>query len=65
MSYIQLGFLTFLTRFTLKGQHNLFGHALNRHFTDIGPSLALKVDIPLVSLQILLNLEIAAALIWD
>ena len=64
-TYIQLGFLTFPTRFTLKGQHNLFGHALNRHFTDIGPSLASKVDTSRVSLQILLNLETAAAFIWD
>ena len=40
-------------------------NAFNRHFTDIGPSLASKVDTPRVSLQILLNLETAAALIWD
>ena len=48
-----------------KGQNSLFGRAFNRHFTDIGPSLASKGDTPRVSLQILLKLETAAALIWD
>ena len=60
-----VGLFNIPDEFTLKGQHNLFGHALNRHFTDIGPSLASKVDTPRVSLQILLNPETAAALIWD
>jgi len=76
---IQLGNLTFPTRFTLSRANTIclgigdneitypfeVCSAFNRHFTDIGPSLASKVDTPRVSLQILLNLATAAALIWD